>query len=126
MTATEKLRKLLDERGVEHQDVGDWKTRWHHAGAWEWVYDEVVTVSYTRLTVYRATPEQVIAATIGETCTMDRWLAEDVLEHECREYLMRCDSCGYGFGYINYNEDGSTWTDEPPKYCPECGRRVKA
>lgn len=70
------------------------------------------------------TPEQAIAATVGETCTMEPLFAEDMLEHECREYIMHCDACHHNFCYVLYNEDGGTWTDEPPKYCPHCGRRV--
>lgn len=60
----------------------------------------------------------------GETCRMELLFAEDTLEHECREYIMHCDACHHNFCYVLYNEDGSTWTDEPPKYCPHCGRSV--
>lgn len=59
-----------------------------------------------------------------ETCTMELLFAEDTLEHECREYIMHCDACHHNFCYVLYNEDGGTWTDEKPKFCPHCGRRV--
>lgn len=57
-------------------------------------------------------------------CTMEMLFAEDMLEHECREYIMHCESCHHDFGYVLYNEDGNTWMNEFPEYCPSCGARV--
>lgn len=76
MTATEELRRILDERGVEHEDSelidhGDRTTTYYT----EWggnddgdganVYAEYM--DGTVLRVFDATPEQAIAATLGNT-----------------------------------------------------------
>ena len=77
MTATDELRKLLDERGVKHEDkhtelvpeVSEWDSTWWHGIAgmeFHAVGDETcgregcVYVNGTYLT-----PEQAIAATLG-------------------------------------------------------------
>lgn len=71
------------------------------------------------------TPSQAIAATVGAgTCKVDVLNTGDDADYECCEYIMHCRHCHYGFGYVQYNEDGDTWMDEPPKFCPNCGRRI--
>lgn len=59
-----------------------------------------------------------------ETCRISAIWVEDELEHDCREYVMHCESCNHQFGYILYNEDGNAWMHEKPKFCPICGARV--
>ena len=61
MTATERLRELLDERGVEWAEYGDGYTLLRHGGREYTVQPNVCN----RLIVTNLTPEQAIAATLG-------------------------------------------------------------
>ena len=113
MTATDELRRLLDERGVEwHESVTDlslqtsWSTKKNFCSFSEW--NEHVDIADT-LTVYHATPAQAVEATLGRG--------------ECRNVItdgtgFKCSECG---AHI------SAWilTDFPRfGYCPNCGRKV--
>lgn len=67
MTATELLRKLLDERGVEWSEgsqepsfVTSWHMREGHLVKADWMGGDVFA-----LTLYGQTPAQAIAATLG-------------------------------------------------------------
>ena len=110
-SATEELRRLLDERGVvwtyEYGIVcfsnGE---RWLKA----WAYnDRLMCVS----TGYY-TPEQVIKATLGaDTCKVESTTKWDW--DRCEPYWEHELSCGHTV---------TTMEPEPPNYCPECGRRV--
>ena len=71
MSATEELRRLLGERGVEYRAIGDatfWET---HDGAFRYKAEShaeklmVMTCCSQKCTVM--TPEQAIAATLGST-----------------------------------------------------------
>lgn len=106
MSATEELRRMLDERGVKHLDT---------AGITEWdgVYGRIcrayerpepMTVDVTMIAV---PPEQAIEATIGRTTTRHgkhktRWGREVPL----------CEQCGHAIGDSRYH------------YCPNCGARI--
>lgn len=81
MTATEILRRLLDERGVEWGNIrndgseSDYLTEWQfennqgRAIAIEWAVGSGLSVEIHR---YHLTPEQAIAATLGSSnCTND-------------------------------------------------------
>ena len=121
MTATERLRQLLDERGVEWQErVWGGKhsvttfwcargVRWHYR---ENRFDEL------RLHADGLTPEQAVEATLGRgTCKMEATLTNP-FETRIDEY--HCSECGE---YCSVEKVmGKT---EPPKFCPECGRRVE-
>ena len=65
MTATERLRELLDERGVEWAEYGDGYTLLRHGGREYTVQPNVCN----RLIVTNLTPEQAIAATLGREIT---------------------------------------------------------
>ena len=108
MTATDELRRLLDERGIEHMDfnmpersltlfAGD-----EHDGAY--TENSVDTI----LTVYGASPAEAVEATLGMgTC------------HECAgmEDVFECSACGMRFeGWAL-----KRWA----RYCPNCGRRIE-
>ena len=95
MTATERVRELLDERWVEHFD-GTESTLWGYES-----YNEVTGIyrfsadessdGYMQVRLWHATPEQAIAATLGRgTCKI----------HDCEgsfsavnRPVWRCD-CG--------------------------------
>lgn len=65
MTATEELRHLLDERGVEYKDLGGVvhfdDSRGYYVAAWNAPrqYGDILCVTH------KAAPEQAIAATLG-------------------------------------------------------------
>lgn len=126
MTATERLRELLDERGVEWIPVA-WnpkrETFYHAANGVGFCADEYTdgVKIYTDATI---TPEQAIAATLGTgTCRITRQFT--------------CSECGHQYPTRNYEPyetcDGRTeyaslgydmLDCEKPNYCPNCGRKV--
>ena len=140
-TATEGLRRLLDERGVEWNKgklamLGDEYTQW-------WVYERMEGfVAYecdyplNTLIVRGITPEQAIAATLGscncsdnctnsertnETCHADE---TDTWECVCDQigrygkrvtiHVMECSECGRTYEHVNGDYE----------FCPRCGRRI--
>lgn len=101
MTATEVLRRLLDERGVEwdgesYESVTFWNEETNMAVASD-DFDGRLWVSQ------RLTPEQAIAATLGQGT--------------CKLTMDGTDGC---FGCSECLEN------IPPlaNYCPNCGRRI--
>ena len=103
-SATERLRALLDERGVEHVDVEDGHTQ--HTWWSDGDHEIAASNSGERLAVYNLTPKQAIAATLGPgTC-------EDMSGGDpCVFVCSRCDAM------FDHPED------ERVRYCPNCGRR---
>lgn len=132
MTATEVLRRMLDERGVEYEAP--------HAGFTIVRTDNAVCKFYETLeepergvfavvTTDWLTPEQAIAATLGScNCTNDctnsertttvdetwhvgfhTWNGERVTIH-----VMECSKCGRTYEHVNGNYE----------FCPRCGRKV--
>jgi hypothetical protein len=110
MTATDELRRLLDERGVEWRErVWGGKhsvtTFWHARGV-RWHYREN-RFGELRLHADGLTPEQAIEATLGRgTCRLEREPNSD--------RLWWCSSCQ------SYHEHVSEF---PWEYCPRCGAR---
>lgn len=135
MTATDELRRLLDEHGVEWGNIrndgseSDYLTEWQFennqgkAIAIEWAVGSGLSVEIHR---YHLTPEQVIAATLGTgTCKPREVRSRFSKTQECVTY--HCE-CGHELGgYMTaelpfphtYNED------KLPNYCPNCGRRIE-
>lgn len=126
MTATDELRRMLDERGVEyfkHEDgeplrklekADEPATSWHMGGA------SVCAVPIEGsdlfdLWIDHCTPEQAIDATLGRgTCEVEEsWRGES----EMVEY--RCTACDE---YIAV-EVVKPYGAQRPNYCPNCGRR---
>ena len=68
MTSTERLRALLDERGVEYEDRDMCGKHVFHWG--EPLHGAMFTDGgeWTELVVENASPEQAIAATVGRSC----------------------------------------------------------
>ena len=77
MSATERLRALLDERGVKHTDPAEWLTYWNDADGHVWSASEMKTglLSVSTAGVGSLTPEQAIDATLGPE---DAYTREDV------------------------------------------------
>lgn len=127
MTATDELRRLLDERGVEWcepvQMEGSIFTRWNSDGV-SWTASMVHGRNNAlRIGASAVTPEQAIAATLGSgTCTVT---------HD-----FNCSNCGKQIGVVRNCEmyetcDGrQAWKSldhevcDVPNYCPNCGAKV--
>lgn len=145
MTATEELRRLLNERRVEwtnpnsilRDDMTSWVANGFDYDAFE-VPDGTLVLSAAHQD--DLTPEQAIAATLGSgTCKLDDFA--DVpfsVDYEIEGYdmdsgrdyatLAECSACG---AYIivppEYHHVLTCDGDEvyqPYRFCPNCGRRV--
>ena len=107
VTATDELRRLLDERGVEWT-YGDGTVSYASDGRWfhAWAYnDGAMCVSMGYLT-----PEQAIEATLGlGTCR--------ITDNGPWGYPYVCSACGASFDADVNNGEFN--------YCPNCGRRVE-
>ena len=106
MTATEELRRMLDERGVE----------WERGLPTETIVREPIDALYVerpdgRMHVYfrsYLTPEQAIAATLGRgTC--------HITDNGPWGYPYVCSECGASFDADVNNGEFN--------YCPNCGAR---
>ena len=108
MTATDRLRAMLDERGVEWTAVSKDVTMDNQT----YCYPHTFTEFQDGLMVTNLTPEQAIAATLGAgTCWMiyDEEASGDEL-YPTEAY--HCSECG-------------KWVYAgKPNYCPSCGARV--
>lgn len=108
MTATDELRRMLDERGVELRDdssiYGTRRTVWTANGV---TYVAAEVSGRLKVSGY-LTPEQAIEATLGRgTCRLEREPDSD--------RLWWCSSCH------SYHEHVSEF---PWEYCPRCGAKV--
>ena len=113
MSATDELRRLLDERGVEYKDRDMFGKHVFHWG--EPLHGAMFTDGgeWTELVVENATPEQAIDATLG------RWTCMNV-GYYIDSTRFKCSACGYN-GWTRYAAHGK---DRVPRYCPNCGRKV--
>ena len=130
MTATDELRRLLDERGVEWEGTDFTKPTDGHPTntSLDSENHDAVFIEYTDGSVLRQfdlTPEQAIAATLGNdgverskngvaehgTCRMER---ADWDDGTCTWGCI-CSACGKKFEH----ETGRGW-----HYCPKCGAEV--
>lgn len=116
MSATEELRRLLDERGVEWIASGTdtcWKSSdGYPMRAWD-------TTNGTHMRVTDLTPEQAIAATLaaGEC----EFIIEDNMNETegMGDVWFRCTNCGTTYDY--YADD---WLLRQ-NYCPNCGYKIR-
>ena len=113
MTATDELRRLLDERGVEWT-YGDGTVSYASDGRWfhAWAYsDDTMCVSMGYLT-----PAQAVEATLGRgTCRMEPFIYEDT------GAFIECSECGWQLFDADYSIDAAReWLG----YCPNCGAKV--
>ena len=115
MTATEELRRLLDERGVPWKDHGYENHTWW--GAWHAENRPSVNGLFLKVEGV-VTSEQAIAATLGAgTCEVDGYDdgIDEGMDGDWYSYAPPtwCLSCWHRC-------EGS----ERPRYCPVCGKRV--
>lgn len=123
MTETERLRELLDERGAEWRRTPhyssesiDNETVFRGEGI-EWIANGHLNGHIgLRALRYEVTPEQAVEATLGRgTCRMV--LAE--LRGPAYTDTYECSECG---GEVMVST--VMGESEPPKWCPNCGRKV--
>ena len=122
MTATDELRRLLDERGVEYETVtesiGIEHVIWHPNEMSSWDWDEEFGTSWISGYQSGVSPEQAIDATLGRgTCH-----SANVTEYAWDDF--ECSECGW----VTWNfvmEHEGCGTVQQPRYCPNCGRRVE-
>ena len=122
-SSTEILRKLLDERGIEHDDeietfTDSWKptnwTRWRCADGKYATYHHCEQLDLKRLVKYGCTPEQAIAATLGRgTCHSTT---------DDSAWCFACSECGKTFPR---NDLHLAHNHGEINYCPNCGRTVE-
>ena len=117
VTATEELRAMLDERGVEHYD-GTESTLWLKDEHGYRASADELTSGRLSVHIWCGTPEQAIAATLGAgTCEVEVY--DDGIDEGM-------DGDWYSYApptwYLScwHRCEGS----ERPRYCPRCGRRV--
>lgn len=122
MTATDELRALLDERGVEHYD-GTESTLWGYesttplSGRYHYAADEI-SDGYMQVRLFRITPAQAVEATLGRSeCHVESFDdgVDEGMDGEWYSYQPPTWylSCGH-------EAQGA----ERPCFCPVCGRRV--
>lgn len=124
-SATDELRRMLDERGVEYTGTHPAFTAWwgNHDLYWSAmeVYDGELDLGTNMSSV---SPEQAIAATLGsgtceadETDTIKCWVKckdEPSVEHMELIHVMECSECGHTYEHVNGDYE----------FCPRCGRRI--
>lgn len=125
MGATDELRRMLDERGVEwsapDSRLHDVKTRWAANGFDYTALEDPSGKAIDLIADYQEspiTPEQAIEATLG------RGTCHDV----GKGWMWRCSECRCRLD-IDRDDLPTMWVDgmaSVPRYCPNCGRRVMA
>lgn len=124
-SATERLREMLDECGVEW-----WETINHANCVFTWWESPIFGMVHAMdnedgETLFMAclnnidfTPEQAIAATLGggECEVVASYDTSDVDSRNSSAEWYFAFSCGHEL----YWDEG-----EPPKHCPECGAKIR-
>lgn len=119
MTATDELRRLLDERGVEWwepvQTEGSVFTRWNIDGV-SWTASMVHgRDNVLRIGTNTVTPAQAVEATLGRHAIISDNLAES---EGTGDAWANCSECGHLLFVL------TDPTSNIPNYCPNCGRKV--
>ena len=123
MSATERVRALLDERGWPWTSFGAdratvWATAHGFAQAIECKGNDGVLGMIMALT-----PERAVEATLGrEQCHVDE---VDTIDCVCDQvgrdgkpitvHVIECDKCGGTYEHVNGGYE----------FCPRCGRRIE-
>lgn len=111
---TVKLRKLLDERDIEHEDdliTTRWGEELFSAGGLRLTrYAAQEASGKVNLTMYAISPEQAIAATLGSGTCHNQWQWNSGF---C------CPECFYTILFVD------KLADKPFKYCPNCRKEVR-
>lgn len=115
--ATEELRRLLDERGVEYETYIERPTGFEHV---KWNFNEHGSADFNLefgepwLTMYGviSDPEQAIAATLGADAKPTQAESSGTCEY--------CKGRGFDGQIVMMSNHG--W--QRINYCPNCGRKV--
>ena len=127
-STTDELLRMLDERGVEwwpsdERWGADVITHWY-AGFLKWTAIEGEDGLWLNAGVagYNSlTPEQAIAATLGRgECRMRLAYEEEDADGFIWPDHYECSACGANVNGIMPSYD----TEVPPRFCPNCGRKV--
>lgn len=119
-SATDELRRLLDERGVEwdYGITGATSTRFSADG----IDVTFVPMRYGLICSTILTPEQAVEVTLGrEECIMRLAFEEEDADGCIWPDHYECSACGAKVHGILPCCD----TEIPPRFCPNCGRKVK-
>ena len=131
MTATEEVRHLLDERGVEWDASDTYRllvTSWKDANGHSWAFMEHRDGSFSKLTAYHLTAKQAVEATLGRgtchTVTMDCFgnPPYNTSGLNGNSTACGCSECGAPWstmGVFRGNQLKHNF-----KACPICGREV--
>lgn len=115
MSATDELRRLLDECGVPWKDYGYENHTWW--GEWHAENRASVNGLYVKVEAV-ITPEQAIDATLGRgTCHFEQ-IPEALYDD------IECSECGVALWGFQMDIAGEGCPTKP-RYCPNCGRRVE-
>ena len=119
MSATDELRRMLDERGV-HWWTGEdeRKTLWESSGlTWEYFNNENgdAWLGFLSACEQDIAPEQAIAATLGKPERKCHVLRCTVVRQECDDWQRYEMECGNEFMWQ---------VQDAPEFCPYCGRRI--
>ena len=152
MSATDELRRMLDERGVEWSATDTYRllvTSWNDASGHSWAFVEHKDGNFSKLTAYHLTPEQAIAATLGKLpydellrCLKNDWhisaswdglrkfwnieLTEDGVQMRDSAWVERtCKDVSENPLRFECSACGGLSLDIAPRYCPACGAEVK-
>lgn len=118
MSATDELRRMLDERGVEWSATDTYRllvTSWNDASGHSWAFVEHKDGNFSKLTAYHLTPEQAIAATLGKPERKCHVLRCTVVRQECDDWQRFEMECGNEFMWQ---------VQDAPVWCPYCGGRI--
>ena len=129
-SATEVLRRLLDERGVEWGASDTYRllvTSWSDASGHSWSFMEHRDGSFSKLTAYHLTPEQAIAATLGScncsnNCTNSERTGTCYDTGESR--IFHCSECDLGLDDVFIDDEERYTFADFPRFCPFCGAEV--
>lgn len=113
MSATDELRRLLDERGVKWWPKHDIENGYCDDRDTEFLVYGCKHVAHEwghRLNVDMLTPTQAIEAILGrEECEP---VVTDCNDGLLPPFTVHCSACGDEWGFT-------------PNYCPNCGRKVR-
>ena len=124
-SATERLRALLDERGVEWRNTPhyssesqDNETVFEGNGIEWYANDHLNGRLGLRAVRYEVTPEQAVEATLGQG-TCHAVISDNLAESEgTGDAWADCSECGHLLFVL------TDPNSQPPNYCPNCGRKV--
>ena len=128
MTATEELRRMLDERGIEYETFSGTfatKTEWPCMNGLltaTFVEYDGGSVRFEMSRWYSITPEQAIEASLGAGVCHN--VCNSVSEFTCSACGFNCDLTSWislfdgDVGRHRHHHHGK------PNFCPNCGRKV--